>query len=185
MDPWRWFWQCAVVFAALPLAQCLEYFVQVIINLGALKTVYLRNRICLEHRLLKRLVPNLRCEFVMQISLHITRQFNFTLYILGRVSRIIVSPVVWFRPARGTAWMTRILTGFIIAIALFTRTCTRRKRGQTPPFVRRFGWAWRLTPFRLLFFNMLLRGVVTRHIRFLLVLDGNDIGWIRHGWEFR
>ena len=96
----------------------------------------------------------------MQISLHITRQFNFTLYILGRVSRIIVSPVVWFRPARGTAWMTRILTGFIIAIAFFTRTWTRRNRGQTPPFVRRFGRAWRLTPFRLLFFNMLLMGVV-------------------------
>lgn len=114
----------------------------------------------LEHRLLKRLVLNLRCEFVMQISLHITRQFNFTLYILGRVSRIIVSPVVWFRPARGTALMTRILTGFIIAIPLFTRTWTRRNSGQTPPFIRRFGRAWRLTPFRLLFFNMLLRGVV-------------------------
>ena len=96
----------------------------------------------------------------MQISLHITRQFNFTLYILGRVSRIIVSPVVWFRPARGTALMTRILTGFIIAIPLFTRTWTRRNRDQTPPFVRRFGRAWRLTPFRVLFFNMLLRGVV-------------------------
>lgn len=155
-----WFWQCAIVFAALSLARCLEYFVQVIINLGALKTFYLRYRICLEQRLLKRLVLNLRCEFVMQISLHITRQFNFTLYILARVSRIIVSPVVWFRPARGTAWMTRILTGFIIAIPLFTRTWTRRNRGQTPPFVRRFGRAWRLTPFRLLFFNMLLRGVV-------------------------